>query len=70
MPSNRPVTHYYFARGGSRVFNFLIKKATIKQTAPALNHNHLKPKWPASSDPPRGPSVCAADHAIVYKAAY
>ena len=54
----------------SFLFNLFIRKATTIQIVPTPNHNHLKPKCSATCDPPSGPSVCAADQAIVYNAAY
>ena len=70
MPSNRKRRFNYFLSRESFVLNLLIKSETVIQRAPALNHSHLKPKCPANCEPPSGPSVWAADQAIVYNAAY
>src|SRR5262245_33096808 len=69
MPSKANRERKYFSQI-SYSFNLLIKKETRIQIAPALNHSHINPKWSASCEPANGPSVCAADHAMVYSAAY
>ena len=70
MPSNGRWLFNYFPLAVSILFNRRIKNETVIQMAPALNHSHLKPKFPANWEPPSGPRVCAADHAMVYNAAY